>query len=96
LRPLAEMLSAGSAETWFQDNTSGFATGGGCPDGEYVGVWNHDSTEAGQLGCTIEASGLLRIVWVIGNDVGLIAEGSNAQTLWSWWQSNACLVRSAC
>ena len=96
LLPLAEMLSAGSGGTWFQDNTSGFTTGGSCPDGDYVGTWTHDNSQAGQLGCTIEANGLLRIVWVIGGDVGMIAEGSNAQTLWSWWQGNACLVPSAC
>ena len=96
LRPLAETLAAGSAESWFQDNTSGFTNSNNCAAGEYVGTWTHDGSVIGQLGCTIESNGLLRIVWLVGNDVGLIAEGSDDQALYSWWKSNACLVPSAC
>jgi serine/threonine protein kinase len=96
LLPLAELLSAGTAGTWFQDNTGGFTNAGNCPGGQYLGNWAHKGTVEGQLGCTIEANGLLRIVWVIGGDVGLTAEGSNPQTLWTWWQNHACEMPSIC
>jgi serine/threonine protein kinase, bacterial len=96
LRPLAETLAAGTAETWFQDNTSGFTNNNDCPGGQYVGTWSHLGSVAGQLGCTIESNGLLRIVWVVGNEVGVIAEGSSPQALWTWWKNSACLVKSVC
>ncbi len=95
--PLAELIAAGDAGTWFARNTSGFTNNShDCAAGQYLGNWSHKGVVDGQLGCTLESNGLLRIVWVVDNQVGLIAEGSDAQTLWSWWQSNACEVPAAC
>ena len=96
LRPLAETLASGHAETWFQNNTSGFTNSNDCAGGSYVGTWSHDGSVAGQLGCGVEANGLLRIVWVVDNQVGLIAEGSDHQALYNWWKSSACAVTAAC
>jgi hypothetical protein len=96
-RPLAETLTSGHAETWFQNNTSGYTNSSTCADGSYVGTWSHDGSVAGQLGCGLEANGLLRIVWIVDNNqVGIIAEGSNHQALYNWWNSNACAVSAAC
>jgi serine/threonine protein kinase, bacterial len=95
LRPLAELLTAGSGESWFQNNTRGFTNSSNCVAGEYVGTW-HNSYTSGPLGCTIWSNGTLRIVWVVGGDVALIAEGSDYQTMYNWWRSNACPVPSIC
>jgi hypothetical protein len=94
LRPLAETLT-GSATTWFQANTSGFTGGSTCPAGAYVGTWEHNGTEEGQIGCG-QYNGLYRIVWVVDGDIGLIADGSNSQTLYTWWVASACQVVNAC
>ncbi len=95
LRPLAETLAAGSAATWFQNNTNGFPGGGTCPDGDYVGYWEHDGTDDGPIGCG-QHNGLYRIVWVVDGDVGLIADGSSSQSLYNWWVASACQVVNAC
>jgi hypothetical protein len=95
LRPLAEMLTAGSTANWFQNNTNGFTGGSTCPNGAYVGTWEHDGTEDGQIGCG-QSNGLYRIVWVVDGDVGLIADGSNSQSLYNWWKASACQVVNAC
>jgi len=90
--PLAETLAAGSADTWFQDNTSGYTSNNDCPDGEYVGTWQDNGTILGQMGCGMNSNGLYQIVWVASGDVGLIADGSNSQSLYNWWMDNACQV----
>jgi serine/threonine protein kinase len=95
LRPLAETLTAGSATTWFQNNTNGFTGGGTCADGDFVGYWTHDGITDGRIGCG-SYNGLYRIVWVVDGDVGLIADGSNSQTLHTWWLDSACQVVNAC
>jgi hypothetical protein len=95
LRPLAELLTAGSGQTWFQDNTHGFTNRNNCVAGEYVGTW-HNSYTSGPLGCTIWSNGTLRIVWVVGGEVALIAEGSDYQAMYSWWRSNSCPALSVC
>ena len=95
LRPLAELLTAGSGETWFQNNTRGFTNSNNCVAGELVGTW-HNSVASGPIGCTIWSNGTLRIVWVVGGDVALIAEGSDYQAMYNWWRSNACPVPSVC
>ena len=95
LRPLAELLTAGSGQTWFQNNTHGFTNSNNCVAGEYVGTW-HNSYTSGPLGCTIWSNGTLRIVWVVGGEVALIAEGSDYQAMYNWWRSNSCPVLSVC
>jgi hypothetical protein len=95
-RPLVEALASGTTAAWFRDNTAGFVNGNDCADGRYLGVYDHNGSVAGQLGCTVESNGLLRIVWVVGNQVGVIAEGSDFQALYSWWESYSCLVPTAC
>jgi hypothetical protein len=95
-RPLIETLAPGHAETWFQNNTGGY-TGSNCAAGGYLGNWSHDGTVEGQIGCGVTSSGLLRIVWTIDdNQVGLIAENSNYQSLDDWWRSNACALSNVC
>lgn len=96
LRPLAETLTAGSAETWFQNVTSSFTSNDNCPGGEYVGTWQSGSTVEGQLGCGLQSNGLYRIVWIVDGDIGLIADGSNGQSLYSWWKASACQVVNGC
>ena len=95
LRPLAELLTAGSGQTWFQNNTRGFTNSNNCVGGQYVGTW-HNSYTSGPLGCTIWSNNTLRIVWVVGSNVALIAEGSDYQTMYNWWRSNSCPVLSVC
>jgi hypothetical protein len=95
-KPLAETLASGYYTTWFNDNTSGFANSNDCANGEYLGLWYHNGAVAGHLGCIIESNGLLRLVWVVNNQVGLIAEGSDHQALYSWWQAHACMLPNAC
>jgi hypothetical protein len=96
-RPLAETLAPGHAETWFQNNTSGYSNSSNCVGGSYVGTWSHDGSVAGQLGCGLEANGALRIVWMVDDDqVGLIAGSSDHQALYNWWKSNACAIPAAC
>lgn len=95
LRPLAELLTAGSGQTWFQNNTRGFTSTSDCLAGSLVGTW-HNSVASGPLGCTIWSNNTLRIVWVVGGDVALIAEGSDYQAMFNWWKSNACPVPSVC
>jgi serine/threonine protein kinase len=95
LRPLAELLTAGSGQTWFQNNTRGFTSTSDCLAGSLVGTW-HNSVASGPLGCTIWSNNTLRIVWVVGGDVALIAEGSDYQAMFDWWKSNACPVPSVC
>ncbi len=96
-RPLAETLAPGHAGTWFQNNTKGYANSNDCGGGSYVGIWLHNGSVAGQLGCGLGANGVLRIVWTIDNNqVGLIAQSSDHQGLYDWWRSNACAVPAAC
>ena len=96
-RPLAETLAPGHAETWFQNNTSGYTNSNNCVGGSYVGTWSHDGSVAGQLGCGLGADGVLRIVWIVDdNQVGIIAQNSDHQALYNWWKSNACAVTAAC
>lgn len=95
LRPLAELLTAGSGQTWFQNNTRGFTNSNNCVGGQYVGTW-HNSYTSGPLGCTIWSNNTLRIVWVVGTEVALIAEGSDYQAMYNWWRSNSCPVLSVC
>ena len=96
-RPLAETLAPGHAETWFQNNTRGYTNSSNCADGSHVGTWSHDGSVAGQLGCGLEANGMLRIVWIVDdNQVGIIAVSSDHQALYNWWESNACAVPAAC
>jgi hypothetical protein len=95
-RPLIEALAPGHAETWFQNNTGGYA-GSNCAAGSYLGNWSHDGTVEGQIGCGVTSTGLLRIVWTIDdNQFGLIAENSNYQGLDDWWRSNACALSDVC
>ena len=93
--PLAESLVAGSAQTWFNNLTGGFVNGDDCAAGRYVGVWYHDGTVRGPLGCSF-VNGLLRIVWVVDGQVGVIAEGTSATALFTWFTDYGCLVPAAC
>jgi hypothetical protein len=95
LRPLAELLTPGSGENWFQANTRGFTNSDNCVGGQYLGTW-HNSVASGPLGCTIWSNGTLRIVWVVDGNVALIAEGSDYQAMFNWWRSNSCPVPSEC
>jgi hypothetical protein len=97
LRPLAETLAPGHAETWFQNNTAGYTSSSNCASGSFVGYWTHPGSAGGRVGCGVAANGMLRIVWIIDdNQVGIIAEGSNFQAMDNWWKSNACAVPAAC
>ncbi len=76
-RPLVELLNAGTAETWFENEASGVSNDNDCVDGEYDGNYTHDSVVTGQLVCKVESSGLLRMAWLIDGNIGVIAEGSD-------------------
>jgi hypothetical protein len=93
--PLVESLVAGSAQTWFNNLTGGFVNGHNCAAGQYLGLWYHNGTVGGLLGCGF-VNGLLRIVWVIDGQVGVIAEGAIPTTLDSWFAEYGCLVPAAC
>jgi len=96
LRPLAETFPSGDASAWLQSHTTGFKNSGSCADGSYVGTWSRSGSVAGQIGCGIVGGNLLRIVWVVGNQVGMIAEGSDHQAMYTWWKSMSCPVTAAC
>lgn len=96
MRPAIEAFASGNAQTWFQEHTSGFKSGSNCVGGSYLGTWSHDGTDAGQFGCALISGGLLRLVWVVGNQVGFVAEGSDAQAVYDWWKTIACALPAAC
>lgn len=96
MRPAIETFASGNAETWFQQHTSGFKVGSGCASGAWLGHWSYGSSVAGQLGCAFITGGLLRIVWVVGNQIGIVAEGSDAQAVYNWWKSNSCALTAGC
>jgi hypothetical protein len=94
--PLVETIASGDAQTWFADNTAGFAsTDSTCTAGSYVGIWNHNGTTEGQFACSLQSNGDLRIVWVVNDQFGFIAEGSDSQ-MYSWWQGIACSALNSC
>lgn len=95
-RPLAEMLSAGTAETWFANQASGVSNDNDCVDGEYDADYDHNGVVTGQLVCKIESNGLLRMAWLIDGNIGVIAEGSDHEALHTWFGSYGCLVPAAC
>ena len=91
-RPAIFSFASGDAQTWFKDWTSTFKSSDNCTGGAYVGTWSHGGAVAGQLGCGTVSGGLLRLVWVVGNQVGFIAEGSDATAVYAWWKTVACGV----
>ena len=95
-QPLVDLLTAGSAQDWFDSITSDFTNSNDCIDGELVGTWTESSKYGGQFGCSLDSNGDLRIVWVINDDIGVIAEGSDAQQLYAWWQQNYCVINGSC
>lgn len=85
-RPLVvQFADVGSAQTWFQNSTSGFANNNDCAGGQELGTWDHDGFLAGPWGCGY-VNGNLHMVWVADTSlIGVVADGSNGPALYSWW-----------
>jgi hypothetical protein len=82
-----------AAQMWFSNNTTGYVDQGDCPGGHKLGTWTHNEVDAGMLGCTYTTSGGFRMVWVIDEAlIGVIADGSNGSTMWTWWQNWAYVI----
>ena len=95
-RPLVvQFASAGGALAWFQDNTADFVNHGDCAAGYEVGTWNHDGLLEGPWACAYTSSSDFRMVWVADTSlVGVIADGTNGATMYSWWTNWAYVLSS--
>ena len=80
-----------SSQRWFAKNTADFShasPGDYCDVGYGVGSWTYNGKVAGRIGCDFSG-----IVWTIDSVlVGVIANGSNATTMYEWWQNSSCIV----
>lgn len=96
-RPLVvQFANAEDALTWFQDNTADFVNHGNWAAGYEVGTWNHDGLLEGPWGCAYTSSSDFRMVWVADTSlVGVIADGTNGATMYSWWTNWAYVLSSA-
>jgi hypothetical protein len=85
--PLVVQFSdVGSAQTWFDDNTSGFVNNNDCADGYELGTWDHDGFLAGPWGCAYIDGGDFRMIWVADAPlIGIIADGTDGSAMYSWW-----------
>jgi hypothetical protein len=93
-QPLVVQFSdISAAQAWFSRNTTGYVDQNDCAGGHRLGTWTHNEVNAGMLGCTYTTSGGFRMVWVIdGGLVGVIADGSNGSTMYSWWLHSAYVL----
>jgi hypothetical protein len=97
IRPLVVRFSdTSSAQAWFANNTAGIVDRGDCSGGDRLGTWTYNSIPTGTLGCTYTANGSFRMVWTIdGSLVGVIADGSNGETMYNWWTKWCYVVSSS-
>jgi hypothetical protein len=90
---IVQFSNVETAAAWFRYYTSGFVNDSDCAAGNMVGTWDHDYVTAGVLGCSNLSDGGFRIVWVIANPlIGIIADGTNGQVMYSWWTNSAYVV----
>lgn len=96
-RPLVvQFANAGGALAWFQDNTADFVNHGDCAAGYEVGTWNHDGLLEGPWGCAYTSGSDFRMVWVADTSlIGVVADGTNGATMYSWWTNWAYVLSSA-
>ncbi len=96
-RPLVvQFADAAAALTWFQDNTAGFVNQDDCADGFELGTWNHDGLLEGPWGCHYASGSDFRMVWVADTSlIGVIADGSDGATMYSWWANWGYVQSSA-
>jgi hypothetical protein len=90
---VVEFSDISAAQAWFSSNTTGYVDQNDCAGGHRLGTWTHNEVNAGMLGCTYTTSGGFRMVWVIdGGLIGVIADGSNGQAMYSWWEHSAYVL----
>jgi hypothetical protein len=96
-RPLVvQFANAGGALAWFQDQTADFVNRDDCAAGYEVGTWDHDGLLEGPWGCAYTSNSDFRMVWVADASlIGVVADGSNGTTMYSWWTNWAYVVSSA-
>ena len=97
--PLVVQFANGSAlMQWFNANTSGFPQSNGCDRNGYIGMWHTSSGTQGQLGCAEIKNGTdFRMVWTLTSaNIGVIADGSSDNALWSWWTSASSVTGCTC
>jgi len=93
-QPLVVQFSdISAAQTWFSSNTAGYVDQDNCAAGHRLGTWSHDEVTAGMLGCTYTTSGGFRMVWVVdGALIGIIADGTDGSSMYTWWENSAYVV----
>lgn len=101
-QPLVMQFSGVSGmNQWMSQRGNGITTAAGaqCPDGGYNARWTSSVTNnqrAGQLVCQQVSADDFQIVWSLDSgNVVVIADGSDADSLYQWWTSNAYLIASS-
>ncbi|KAA9380527.1 hypothetical protein F5972_05140 [Microbispora cellulosiformans] len=85
-------IDAKALKAWLAGLSAGLGSRG-CANGDSSGPWNHEGTATGTLVCKPGANGSYLAAWTFdGEDVAVVAEAGDRQTIWTWWKDNAYLL----